>query len=246
MFTSVLWQLTEPRYKRRDDVILARAPIAMRSLCRAWNRRLNKWEGGRERARWRGEESERWWRLWNNLCGREGGRRFCTAYTVITSFYSWQRGRGHKPGVTRGKAKIRVHQTWQSTAVGTQDIRALALGGGRDLLYTSLVPHFLDKSLFPLVVTFYFWCFRLHMLVPTQAQTQTRQHIWLGVEYSGRGWHSNHFPPQLLGLKAVTAADTTGVWGWSRQCQTAGSGGGREGKDMNEQIKVLWGCGCIK
>lgn len=103
---------------------------------------------GRQRERWRGEESERWWRLWNNLCGREGGRRFCTAYTVITSFYSWQRGRGHKPGVTRGKAKIRVHQTWQSTAGGTQDIRAVALGGGRDLLYTSLVPQLLDKSFF--------------------------------------------------------------------------------------------------
>lgn len=59
MFTSVLWQLTEPRYKRRDDVILARAPVAMRSLCRAWNRRLNKWEGGREKERDGGEKKAR-------------------------------------------------------------------------------------------------------------------------------------------------------------------------------------------
>lgn len=115
-------------------------------------------------------------------------------------------------------------------------------GRGKGPVIHITSPTVLRQILFPLVVTFYFWFFMLHMLVPTQAQTQTQPYIWRGVEYSGRGWHSNHFPPHWV-KSCYSSRYNRNLFFFPKSEDKVGSVrqqgavGGREGKDMNEQIK---------
>lgn len=130
---------------------LAKAPPARGAMMQFWHvharlRACRRSLSEQQRRSWRRQENEGWWRLWKNRWGRVGGRgRFCSAYRVITSFYSWQRATGLKPRVTGGKAKIRVHQTWQSTAGwgavnGGTKHHSSGRGGGRIAVNASALP----------------------------------------------------------------------------------------------------------